>query len=254
MRMRNGRHRRWTAVAICGSSLLLGVSLLGAPAASASSAAGPAEVVAPGSTTQLASGGSGTQFGILLPDGARCPGDSTVRPWYRAGSYLVPKGTDPATINFRGLLPDKGQFLVAFGAPWEHHNVVKGSGLVQVPEFFDIQRFQAADFLAPGATRATWEAGVACVDDFRGVAVKYWNVDFTFIASHADPAGFTWTARPSSPLGGSTSQWPVFLGLGGIGVAVIVAAGILRGGFRRRGNDRDLRSHSADRAQSAGAR
>jgi len=132
---------------------------------------------------------------VLLPGGARCPSDSTRSPWYTANSYLVPKGTDPASIDFKKILPAPGLFLVAFGGPWEAQSVERDTALVQVPEYFNVQRFQPSDVLPGGATTATWEAGIACADD-RGVASTYWNVELTFKYQFVRPRWVRVEGRP----------------------------------------------------------
>jgi hypothetical protein len=204
---------------VTGCALFAMVAVLGGTAASAATA-GHAEIVIPGSTTPLSSGGSATQFGVLLPGGARCPGDSTKSPWYTANSYLVPEGTDPATIDFKKLLPAPGLFLIGFGGPWEAQSVERDTALVEVPEYFNIQRFQPSDLLPGGATAATWEAGIACADD-RGVASTYWNVELTFSASSSDRGGFVWKVDPTKTASKS-SPWPVVAGLVVVGAVALL--------------------------------
>jgi len=205
------------------ASLCLGALIVGAPAASAATV-GQAEIVSPGSTEPLTTGGSATQFGVLLPANARCPGDSTKRPWWRASSYLLPAGTSPRTVNFRGLLPDRGLFLAAFGAPWEHQNVDKGSGIVLLPAAFDISRWGPSQLFAGGAREATWDGGIACVADATGQVATYWGARFTFVRSTTDPRGFTWATTPPAHLGssGGGSHWLVEIGL-----ALLVLAGLI---------------------------
>jgi hypothetical protein len=195
---------------------------------------GPAEVVVPGTTNALSSGGSADQFGVILPYNARCPGDSTQKPWYQASSFLDPVGTDLSSINFKGQLPDRGLFLAAFGAPWLHTNVIKYSAVVEVPEGFDVQRFHAADLIPLGAHSAVWEAGVACVNGATGKVSNYWVTDLTFTASTTDPGGFTWTASPSSVTVSQHSSWGLIAGLAAIFVAAGAAYWILDGRDRSR--------------------
>jgi len=223
--LRATRLRVAVSLALClAGATAAAVGLLGTPSAFGATA-GQAEIVAPGSTDPLTAGGSATPFGVLLPGGARCPGDSTKHPWYRASSYLLPKGTSPTTVNFKQLLPDRGLYFAAFGAPWMHQNVEKGTGLVQVPESFDISRFGPSNLLASGAQTASWDGGVACVADATGIVSNYWNVEFTFRRSTTDPGGFTWTATAPAHLDGSggSSHWLIgaaFAGLLLVGVVV----------------------------------
>jgi hypothetical protein len=197
------------------------VMALGAAPAAWGASASTAEIVQPGTTTALSSGGSATQFGVLLPNNAHCPGDSTKPPFYEAGSYMVLKGTNPAAVSFRGLFPVPGLFLVAFGAAWEHQNVEKGTGDVLLPEYFNIARFQTSDVLPGGVKSAVWDVGVVC-ENQHGVVSNYWNVGVTVTASSTDPAGWVWKADPSD-LSSKTSPWPALIGL----VVVVVAAALL---------------------------
>jgi hypothetical protein len=193
---------------VAGCTILVGY-VFALPATAAT--AGRAQIVHPGTITPLTSGGSGTDFGILLPGGAHCPGDSTRRPWYQAGSYLVPKGTNPASVIFGGVFPEQGLLLASAGAPFEHVNVEEGTGDVLVAEKFDIQRFTASDLLPGGVRTAIWEAGIACAD-YQGHVSDYWNVQLTFTASASDPEHYTWKVDGPNG-GGSGSPWPLIVGL-----------------------------------------
>jgi hypothetical protein len=77
--------------------------------AEAATAAGAVQIVeapdSPAPGTPLSAGASNTPFGIRLPDGAACSGDSATG-GYRVQSYMVPTSVDPATLVFGAAGPD----------------------------------------------------------------------------------------------------------------------------------------------------
>jgi len=201
--------------------LVLVVVVVPASVASAATAS-QAEVVAPGTSTPLRTGDSSTDFSLLLPGGAHCPGDSTKPPYWQTSTYLVPKGTDPGSIDFKAFLPSPGYGLRAYGGPWEAVDVEKGTGLVLLPPSFDFPQFGAAVVLPHQAHTSTWETGIACAN-LTGKASVFWNVEITISAAPSHPGGWVWTVRepthlpsPGRPL------WPVLAGL-----AAIAAAGLV---------------------------
>src|SRR5258708_693344 len=95
-----------TMVASAGLAVLAASGMLAGSAAWGATPR-PARIVKPDVFTPLDGGGSGTTFTLAIPSGAHCAGDSTRSPWYREYSYMVPKGTDPVSVNFKTGLPDR---------------------------------------------------------------------------------------------------------------------------------------------------
>ena len=227
MRSRTHHQRAVGLIATALAGLFLAVV---AGPAWAATAVGQATITQPDAVTPLASGGSQTPFGLLLPDGARCPGDSTSPPFYQEQSYFDPKGTDPATRGFGGIVPDRGYFLVAYGAPFDQVNVQKGTGLVLVAPAFNIARLTAALLLPAGSRSAAWEAGIACVDELHKHVARAWQAEIDVTASASDQQGFVWTAPLQAPEhGGHGPRWAA--GAVVLAVAAVTGVGYL---WRRR--------------------
>lgn len=168
------------------------LAALSVPAAPAWAAANRSiEIVVPGTTQLLSSGGSETLFSVLLPRGAHCLGD-TANGGYREWSYLVPKGTDLSKISFQGLVPQPGLGFDAGGEFFGPVATVPGTGELRLPRAFSFDRWLPSDLFAAGATTSVWEGGVAC-STVHGEMSTYWNTEFSFTTTRSDPTGFTWS-------------------------------------------------------------
>ena len=212
-----------TAVAAVAALLLLAPST-----AYAVATAGTEVITHPGQLAPLTSGGSATPYGVLLPSGASCPGD-TAHQSYHVFSYLVPTGVAPTAVSFKTGLPSKYFGYIAEGAYFGAVNTAEGTGqIVGLPSSFTWSRLTPQDLFANGAKTATWEGGIACADT-HGVVTNYWSSDIVFAVDAADPGGFTWkvTAPPAS-----ASSIGLWLGVALIGVAIVF--GIVTLELRRR--------------------
>jgi len=210
-------------------AVAIGLVALRAVPAAAGVAVGSAQIIH-GDGSALRSGGSQTTFSVALPQGARCPGDSTKSPWYRAYSFMVPKGVDPASITFKGGYPDKGLGFINGGAYYGAINVARDTGqVIEIPTDFSIGRFSAADVLPNGANTATWSVGLACATN-AGDLSNYWGTDMTFTAARSDPHGFTWTSARSGVSSGKSSS----LSTGPLIVVGALAAALAALALRRR--------------------
>jgi hypothetical protein len=214
----------------------------------AGAAVASAEVIThPGTSTPLASGGSATPYGVILPAGASCPGD-TAHDGYHVYSYLVPAGTTPTDVSFKTGLPGKWFGYIADGAYYGAINTAESTGQINgLPTSFTWSRLTPADLFTHGAHTATWEGGIACADT-HGVVTDYWNSEVVFTADPSDPGGFTWKVVhqgevPSSS-GSNTTLWV------GVGLLVI-AAGATAYALRERRRQAG-RSEPADGAGTEG--
>jgi hypothetical protein len=202
------------------AALAVITGLLAVPgSAGADVAVGPASITQPGSPTLLHAGGSGTLYGVQLPPGASCPGD-TAHQGYRVYSYLVPKGISPTSVSFKTGKPSRWFGYIAYGAYYGAVNTAEGSGLVvELPPQFTWARLTPKDLFPQGAHSATWEGGIACTT-VDGVVTNYWNSQIVFTASTTDPRGFTWKVVADPTVSGSHAWlW--------VGVALIVVSAAL---------------------------
>jgi len=185
---------------------------------------GTAEIVRPSDGTPLNSGGSATPFALEVPSGAHCAGDSTVTPFYRLYSYLVPKGTSPVAVNFKTGDPDRWYGLYSDESYYGAVNVEKGSALIApvIPGNLTFSELTASQLIPRGAASATWEAGVACTT-YRGNITAYWNVEVLITSKASDPAGFAWTVTHRVSSSGSTLGFDV----AGLGLAVVLGLGAI---------------------------
>jgi hypothetical protein len=186
------------------------------PAAALS--AGKARLTRQDEVTALSSGGSATPYALVLPEGAHCPGD-TAHKGYRVWSYLVPKGTDMASVSFVNSLPNPGYGFVAEGEFFGARNTAEGTGqVIGLPNDFVFTRLTAPMVLPHGAQSATWDGGIAC-STVHGQMSAYWNVEFVFAASSADPGGFTWTVTHPIVLAKPGRSWGRLILAGALAVA-----------------------------------
>ena len=206
------------------------LSVLTSPPAFGTVPAGAAEITVPGQLTPLHSGGSATPYGVALPQGARCPGDSAHK-GYHVFSYLVPKAVSPGTVRFTDL-PQQGLGYFADGTYVGAINTAEYTGqIVGLPTEFTWSRLTPHLLFSSGETTATWEGGIACADS-KGVITNYWNTQIVFTASKTDAGGFTWSVAKAvdvSPPSSHVGLW--------VGIALVVVALVLSGFvivFRRR--------------------
>jgi hypothetical protein len=190
----------------------LGVPGRGPTPAAAAEAGGAPRVVEPRGTAAagqpLTEGGSATAFGLALPEGAACTGDSASGE-YRVQSYMVPASVSPASLTFdafgpapQGIGADFRQPLYdTSGRPYVNNqtDIATGGGpgtISQLPAFsfaaFAGSERSGPEIMPPGS----YNLGIACT---RGVAGpeqldRYWNIRFDVAADPADrPLGLRWT-------------------------------------------------------------
>ena len=230
------------------ATLILLIAVLVPGTADAYPSGGRATVTDPGQANVLRSGGSATDFSLVLPQGAHCAGDAR-RDGYRVFSYLIPHGTDPHVEDFSTTLPSRwygmyneNQYYMGFPAP--------GSGqIVDIPHDLVWSRFSADLLILPGRQSGQWDAGVACVTEHFRVE-NTWSTTFQFNRSPSNPAGFGWEVV--SPPGSLQDSG----GLGGWAIIAFAAAGILLvgGGLLGRASQRRSRREFAPSATKGDTR
>ncbi|MGB7050105.1 MAG: hypothetical protein WBG41_00895 [Acidimicrobiales bacterium] len=229
----SGRRGPIIAVLAAASACVSAAALLGAAAVVASSPADAAVVtnrqaiVQPGTLTPLRGGGSATPYGIALPAGASCPGD-TAHDQYRVYSYLIPAGVALSSVSYKGDLPHRYYGFIAYGAYFGAVNTAEGTGqIIGIPPAFTFSRLTPSELFNGGTTSsATWEGGIACVNP-HGVATDAWNTQFRFVRDAKDPGGFRWTAEDAGSVSsGGGNSW-LWIGAGLIALSVLSAVILL---------------------------
>jgi hypothetical protein len=191
-----------------------------APASAQGERAGDAVVTVGGDPgTPLGAGGSATVFGLRLPVGASCQGDSA-HDDYRVKSFLVPDGVDPGSLVFGELKPTAdGAWSLWAESTDPYVNGLTGQADAGQPG--PINNVPAFTFsvLFPGELAAGgYRIGLLCYHDDE--TTRYWDTAFVISADSADqPAKFRWTA-PSS--GGSSSGSSTDIGPWLIGGLIVV--------------------------------
>lgn len=192
------------------------VLLFTTPASAATGpAAGTATITAPGGATAhgataapaLGSGSADTPFTVTLPANAACPGDTAHR-GYHVYSYLVPAGTNLASVTFVNF-PSKGYGLVnSFGRYYGAINTAENTGqIIGIPNNFEWGPLVTSgggrlpiSTLIDGPNQGVWEAGIACANT-HGVVTTNWNTQVTFSAGGHTTSGLTWKATPGTHSG-----------------------------------------------------
>jgi hypothetical protein len=204
--------------------LVLGVgvwsSILTSLPASAAVSGGTAVITVPGELTPLHGGGSKTFYGVALPQGASCPGDSAHK-GYHVFSYLVPSNVPPTAVGFTDI-PKRGLGFFADGEYVGAINTAEYTGeIVSLPTEFTWSRLTPGELFSHGETTARWDGGIACANA-DGVMTNYWNTEIVFKASSADAGGFTWSVATTAPTSsGGPWRW--------VGIALLIVALALLG-------------------------
>jgi hypothetical protein len=223
---------RRAVVTLALATLALAGVVVGTTQVAGAATAGAEVLVTPGTTRTLTSGGSTTPYGVVLPAGASCPGD-TAHDGYHVFTYLVPGNASPTDVSFRTGDPSRWYGYVAEGAYIGAVNTAESTGqIVGLPNSFVWTRLTPQILFPNGVHTATWNGGVACADT-HGQVTDYWNSTIRFTADASDPTGFTWKVIDQGTV---PASYPVALwvGIGLLVVAAGAAAYALR--LRRRGS------------------
>lgn len=167
--------------------------------------ASTAIITVPGGSAPLRTGNSSTLYGVELPAGATCPGD-TAHKGYHVFSYLVRKGTSPASIRFTNI-PDEGLGYFSYGAYFGAANTAEYTGqIVDLPAAFSWSRLTVPELFRSGTVTSSWEGGIACADD-HGVVSNYWNTQIVFHVYGASAHDFSWSVVDPVPHSRSPIGW-----------------------------------------------
>ena len=208
------------------TSLGLGIAVLGATAAAASTPTGYVTIKnlsgAPITTPQAPT----APFVATVPPGAACPFPSSstdpTKPANQIFSFMVPATVDPGTLNFGTGSPSQGYgYFDSFGTYAGGLNT-GSAGEVTVVNSNQYQMsgvpFTAPDPAGPTGTQ-TWHTGWACSQG--GTVTRYWQQDVTFTAS---AGSYTWT--PVANVSPAAPEVPLTVALP-LGSAGVLGAGVL---------------------------
>jgi hypothetical protein len=200
--------RKWGRIAPRGALAVAVLALCALPVVlitSASATGSTLDGVATTTNTTLSpltSGGSTTQFSVVLPANAACTGD-TATGGYHVYSYLVPQGTNIPTVTFTSHPSTGYGFVNNVGVYYGAVNTAITTGQIPtLPTNFEWGPWVSNDGVPAstfdGGSSAIWEGGIACANS-SGTLTDYWNTQLTFTASGSDPNGFTWSAIAGGP-------------------------------------------------------
>ncbi len=192
---RSGLRSPW-AMSVLAFLVAMVAMVGGARAHAADDRAGDVVVVDESGAVATA-GGSATAFGLRLPSGASCPGDSADDD-YRVEAFLVPEGTDVGSVVYGELAPQ----VEGGSSLWDTNtNVFDGELTSDAPPgepglIVNLPNFSFA-VLYPGELAAgDYRIGIAC--SLFNETQRYWDTSFVVTADPADqPAAFRWTAEPA---------------------------------------------------------
>jgi hypothetical protein len=199
---------------------------------------GVVTIVSPTRET-LTSGDGNTVFGLRLPAGASCPGDSENDQW-RVQTFIVPADVDPATLTYDSIGPvGDGRFaLYGIDTNPQVHGLTAPNGGTGLPGLIIGLRSMSFEVFPPGTLAdGMYRIGVACTY-FRETA-SYWDTVIEIARDPANrPAEMRWeNAAPFDPgvvdAGESGSNSNLGL-IAASGAAVVAALGLLARRSRRK--------------------
>lgn len=151
-------------------------------------------------TKMLPGGGSATVFGLQLPQGAACPGDSLNDQW-RVQSFIIPVAADPGGVTYGANGPegvDQYALYEVNTSPFTdiltRPNTTPGApGVIA-----GIPALSFAVFPPGTLPDGTYRMGIACTY-FRQTA-QYWDTEVVVAASADDePGQMTWRLSDPPP-------------------------------------------------------
>jgi hypothetical protein len=149
----------------------------------------------------ITSGGSSTVFGLAVPEGAACPGDSLHDGWI-VQSFIVPADVDPGRIVYGAIGPEGPDHYALYQLDTSNFsdaltlaNQVPGQpGRLSLPPFSFIE-------FPPGTLpNGRYRLGVACTTADRRTE-RYWDLEIEVISAPDDvPGRMTWSVIESVDL------------------------------------------------------
>ena len=190
-------------------------------------------VIADRSGEPISSGATDTVFGLTLPSGAACQGDSASGN-YRVSTFLVPQTDDPGSLEYGELRPfGDGRWSIWKESTDPGLNMatsVSEAGepglLTGLPAFtFDVGLFPGE--IASGAYRL----GLACT--LGGQTTRYWDTSVVIAEGDADRP-ISWSASDAAVAPSSSRSTSVPAAAVGVVVVVVVVVVVFVATRRRR--------------------
>jgi hypothetical protein len=186
----------------------------------------------------LERGGSATEFGLRLPDGAACPGDSQNDQW-RVDTYIIPITDDPGTLQYDNIGPTGSNRSAVWGTDFTPvmnlftiPNTVSGQ-----PGVIDRLRPMSFGVFQPNTLPdGNYKIGVSCT--YFGRTANYWDTEIVISNTPDDkPAQLTWrhASAPGADPQPSDAGTPAWVGISiALAAAAAIALAILFRQSRRR--------------------
>lgn len=145
-------------------------------------------------SSPLTSGDSNSTFGLVLPDGASCPGDSFHDDW-RVQSFLVPATDDPAQLRYGIIRADGEGRLALYGSntmPFVHAMTDRSDGSGSPGRIMQPAPFTFSVWAADTVTPGRYRLGLACT--LHRETATYWDIEIEVTAApEVRPGRFAWT-------------------------------------------------------------
>lgn len=175
----------------------------------------------------LERGTSTSEFRVLLPSGATCPGDSMHDQW-RLQSFMVPAGVDLGTLRYGGIGPEGVDHYALFTADAAQHSYnnellppsPSGGVEVNLPAL-PVFSFEAVSGVP--LSEGDYVIGVACT--YFGATARYWDTPIVVTGSSAGRStDFRWrlASAPVSSTGADSS--PLWVGMAATLLVVLAVA------------------------------
>lgn len=149
----------------------------------------------------LTDGKGSTVFGLLLPSGASCPGDSRNDQW-RVQTFIVPAAIDPGTLSYNSVGPEGEGMYALYGLDTNPITAVLTgpNGAPGLPGLIIGLRAASFEIFPPGTLAdGTYRVGAACT--FFGETASFWDTEFQISRDTEDkPAEIRWEVT-TAPVG-----------------------------------------------------
>lgn len=154
----------------------------------------------------LTEGGSTTSFGLQLPTGASCPGDSANDQW-RVQTFIVPARVDPGTLTYNVVGPEGEGVYALYGLDTNPltSRLTAQNARPGTPGLITGLPSASFEVFPPGTLPVgEYRIGVACT--FFAETASYWDTAIEIISTPEDlPANLRWRLTDAAKVAGDAS-------------------------------------------------